>query len=48
MKGRPNADFFLGILNLYFFSLIKCEWIATENMCKNSTVLKEKLNKIGF
>ena len=47
-KEYTQGWFFLGILNLYIFSMIQCEWIATENICKKFYGLKEKENKIWF
>ena len=34
---------FLGILNLYISSLIQCEWIATENICKQFYSFERKI-----
>ena len=42
-KNIPNADFFLGILYLYIFSLILCECIATENICKKFYGFESKI-----
>ena len=42
-KNIPNADFFLDIQNLYIFSLIQCEWIATENICKKIYSFERKI-----
>ena len=42
-KNIPNADFFLGILNLYIFSLIQCDWIATEKLCKKFYSVERKI-----
>ena len=42
-KNITNADFFFGILNLYIFSLIHCEWIATENICKKFYSFQQKI-----
>ena len=48
VKHLTTADFFLGVLNLCIFSVIKCELIATENICQKfySFERKWKLNLI--